>query len=119
MAVDDSRRLSAGLISSDFDANEFEQEEEEQEEDMIGNVDSSDSEDSDDDEGGKDAMPTLVDVMLVPVHAMPLPVPTEALHAMSAQERLVTDLLEDDTPTIHGLELAHQWSISSSEGTRL
>ena len=43
-------------------------------------------------------MPTLVDAMLVPVHAMPLPVPTEVLHAMPAQDRLVTDLLEDGTP---------------------
>ena len=43
-------------------------------------------------------MPTLVDAMLVPVHAMPLPVPTEVLHAMPAQGRLVTDLPEDDTP---------------------
>jgi hypothetical protein len=36
--------------------------------------------------------------MLVPVHAMPLPVPTKVLHAMSVQTRLVTNLLEDDTP---------------------
>jgi hypothetical protein len=43
-------------------------------------------------------MPTLVDAMPVPVHAMPLPVSTEVLHAMPAQGRLVTDLLEDDTP---------------------
>jgi hypothetical protein len=43
-------------------------------------------------------MPTPVDAMPVPVHAMPLPVSTEVLHAMLAQGRLVTDLLEDDTP---------------------
>ena len=36
--------------------------------------------------------------MPVPVHAMPLPVPTEILHAMLAQGRLVTDLLEGGTP---------------------
>jgi hypothetical protein len=43
-------------------------------------------------------MPTLVDAMLVPVHAMSLPVPTEVLHAMLAQGRLVIDLPKDDTP---------------------
>jgi hypothetical protein len=43
-------------------------------------------------------MPTLVDAMSIPVHAMPLPIPTEVLHVMSAQGRLVIDLLEDDTP---------------------
>ena len=43
-------------------------------------------------------MPTPVDAMPVPVHAMPLPVPTKVLHAMPPQGRLVTDLLEDDTP---------------------
>ena len=43
-------------------------------------------------------MPTPVDAMPVPVYAMPLPVPTEVLLAMPAQGRLVTDLLEDDTP---------------------
>ena len=42
-------------------------------------------------------MPTPVDDMPVPVNAMPLLVPTEVLHAMSAQDRLVIDLLEDDT----------------------
>jgi hypothetical protein len=46
MAVDDLRRFSVGLISSDFDANEFQREEEEQEEDRIGDVVSSDLEDS-------------------------------------------------------------------------
>jgi hypothetical protein len=71
MAVDDLRRFSVGLISSDFDANEFQREEEEQEEeDKIGDVVSSDLEDSDDDQGGRDAMPTLVDAMLVPIHAI-------------------------------------------------
>jgi hypothetical protein len=100
MAVDDSRRFSVGLISNDFDANEFqwEEEEQEEEEDRIGDVVSSDSEDSDDDQGGRDAMPTPVDAMPIPVHAMPLPVPTEVLHVMPAQGRLVTHLLEDDTP---------------------
>ena len=34
----------------------------------------------------------------VMVHAMPLPVLTEVLHAMSAQGRLVTDLPEGGTP---------------------
>ena len=43
-------------------------------------------------------MPTPVDAMLVPIHAMPLPVPTEVLHAMPAQDRLVIDLPEDDIP---------------------
>jgi hypothetical protein len=87
MAVDDLRRFSVGLISSDFDANEFQREEEEQEEDdRIGDVVSSDLEDLDDDQGGRDAMPTPVDAMLVSVHAMP------------AQGRLVTDLPENDTP---------------------
>ena len=43
-------------------------------------------------------MPTPVDDMLVPVHAMPLLVPTEVLYAMLAQGRLVTDLVVDDTP---------------------
>ena len=42
-------------------------------------------------------MPTPVDVMPAPVHAMPLAVPTEVLYAMPAQGRLVIDLLEDDT----------------------
>ncbi|XP_066384732.1 uncharacterized protein [Miscanthus floridulus] len=69
-------RLITGAREGARDALE---EEEHEEEDRIGNVDSSDSEDSDDDEGGKDAMPTPVDAMLVLVHAMPLPVPTEVL----------------------------------------
>ena len=43
-------------------------------------------------------MPTPVDAMLVVVHGMPLPVPTEVLHAIQAQGRLVTDLPADDTP---------------------
>jgi hypothetical protein len=43
-------------------------------------------------------MPTPIDGILVPVHAMPLSVPTKVLHAMSAQGRLVIDLTEDDTP---------------------
>jgi hypothetical protein len=101
MEVDDSRRFSVDCISNDFDVNEFEHEEEEQEqeqEDRIGDVVSSDSDDSDDDQGGRDAIPTLVDAMPVPVHAMPLLVPTEVLHAMSAQGILVTNLPEDDTP---------------------
>jgi hypothetical protein len=63
---------------------EFEREEEQQQEDRIGDIVSSDSDDSDDDQGGRDAMPTPVDDMLAPVHAMPLPVPTEVLHAMPA-----------------------------------
>jgi hypothetical protein len=87
-----------GCISNDFDVNEFEQEEEEQEEDKINDAVSSDSNDSDDDHGGRDSMPTPVHAMPVPVRAMPLRVPTEVLHAMPAQGRLVTDLLEDDTP---------------------
>jgi hypothetical protein len=95
-----------GRISNDFDVNEFEREEEQEEEDRIGDVVSSDSDDSNDDQGGRDDMPTSVDAMLVPVHAMPLPVPTEVLHAMLAQGILVTDLPEDDTPMIHGVELA-------------
>ena len=86
--------------------NEFELEEEEQEEDMISDVVSSDSNDSDDDQGGRHAMPTPVDAMPVPVHGMPLPVPTKVLHAMPALGRLVTDLTADDTPMIHGAELA-------------
>ena len=73
---------AVGCISNDFDVNEFEREEDEQEEDMIYDVVSSDSDDLDDDQGGRDAMPTLVDAIPVPVHAMPLPVPTEVLHAM-------------------------------------
>ena len=36
-------------------------------------------------------MPTPVDVMRVPVHGTPLPVPTEVLHAIQAKGRLVTD----------------------------
>jgi hypothetical protein len=36
--------------------------------------------------------------MPVPVHAMPLLVPTEVLHAMPGQGRLVTDLPKYDTP---------------------
>ena len=72
--------------------NDFEREEEEQEEeDRIDDVVSSDSDNSDDDQGGRHAM-------TVPVHGMPLPVPTEVLHAMSAQGRLVIDLLADDNP---------------------
>ena len=51
-------------------------------------------------------MPTSVDAMPVPVHAMPSPVPTEVLHAIQAYGRLVTDLPKDDTPMIHGAELA-------------
>ena len=71
-----------GCISNDFDVNKFELEEEKQEEDKIGDVVSSDSDDSDDDQGGRHAMPTPVDAMLVPVHGMPLPVPTKVLHAI-------------------------------------
>ena len=58
--------------------NEFEPEEEE-EEDRIGDVVSSDS---NDDQGGRHAMLTPVDAMLVPVHGMPLLVPTEVLHSI-------------------------------------
>ena len=60
--------------------NEFELEEEE--EDRIGDVVSSDSDDSDGDQGDRHAMPTPVDAMTVPVHGMPLSVPTEVLHAI-------------------------------------
>ena len=88
-----------GCISNDFDVNEFELEEEEQEEeDRIGDVVRSDSDDSDGDQGDRHTMPTPVDAMLVPIHGMPLLVPTEILHAMPAQGRLVTDLPADDTP---------------------
>ena len=98
---------AVGYISNDFDVNEFKQKEEEQEkEDRIGDVVSSDSDDSDDDQGGTDAMPTPVHAMPAPVHTMTLPVPTEVLHAMPAQGRLIIDLLEDGTPMIHGVELA-------------
>ena len=63
--------------------NEFELEEEEQEEeDRIGDVVSSDSDDSNDDQGGRHDMPISVDAMSVPVHGMPLPVPTKVLHAI-------------------------------------
>ena len=41
-------------------------------------------------------MPTLVDAMPVPIYGMSLPVPTEVLHALLAQGRLVTDLPADD-----------------------
>ena len=73
---------------------------------MISDVVSSDSDDSDDDQGGRHAMPTPVDAMPVPIHSMPLPVPTEGFHAMPSQGRLVIDLSADDTPMIHGAELA-------------
>ena len=43
-------------------------------------------------------MPTPVDAMILAVHTMPLLVPTEVLHAMPTQERLVLDLPEGDTP---------------------
>ena len=43
-------------------------------------------------------MPTSVHAIPVPVRTMQLPVPTEVLHAMSTQGRLVTYLLEDGTP---------------------
>ena len=42
-------------------------------------------------------MPTPVDAMPVRVHGMPLPVPTNVLHAIQAQGRLVTDLAADNT----------------------
>ena len=88
-----------GCISNDFDVNEFEWEEEEQEEeDRIGDVLSSDSDDSDDDQGGTDAMAKPADAMLVPVHTMPLPIPTEVLQGVHAQGRLVTNLAVDDIP---------------------
>ena len=73
---------AVGCISNDFDVNEFEWEEEE--EDRIGDVVSSDLDDSDDDEGGTDAIATTADAMPVPVHTMPLPVPTEVLHGVQA-----------------------------------
>ena len=44
--------------------------------------------------------------LMPPVHAMPLAVPTEVLHAMPAQGKLVINLSEDDTPMIHGVGLA-------------
>ena len=76
---------AVGCISNDFDVNEFERKEEEQEEeDMIGDVVSSDSNDSNDDQGGTDDVATSADAMPVPVHGMPLPVPTEVLHAIQA-----------------------------------
>ena len=87
--------------------NDFEREEE-QEEDRIGDVVSSDS---DDDQGDRHAMPTPIDAMPVPVHGMSLPVPTEVLHAIQAQGRLVIDLPADDTPMIHGAELAKRNSM--------
>ena len=65
---------------------------------MISDVVSSDSDDSDNDQGGTDAMPTSPNAMVVPVHTMPLPVPTEVLHGVHIQGRLVTDLATDDTP---------------------
>ena len=78
--------------------NEFERKEKEQEKkDRIGDVVSSDSDDSDGDQGERHAMPIPVDAMPVPVHGMPSPVPTEVLHAIQAQGRLVTDLPADDT----------------------
>ena len=70
---------AVGCISNDFNVNEFEREEEE---DRIGDVVSSDSDDSDDDQGGSDAMPTSPNAMAVPVHTMPLLVPTEVLHGV-------------------------------------
>ena len=79
--------------------NEFERKEEEQEEeDRIGDIVSSDSDDSDDDQGGTDAMATMANAMPVPIHTMPLLVPTEVLYGIQAQGRLVTDLATDDTP---------------------
>ena len=69
--------------------NEFELEEEE--EDRIGDVVSRYSDDSDGDQGDRHAMPTPVDAMPTLVHGMPLPIPTEVLHAIQAQGRLVTD----------------------------
>ena len=75
---------AVGCISNDFDVNEFEREEQEQEEeDRIGEV-SSDSDDSDDDQGGTDAMATMADAMAVPVHTMPLAVPTKDLQGVYA-----------------------------------
>ena len=43
-------------------------------------------------------MATTADAMLVLVHTMPLPVPTEVLQGVHAQGRLVTNLAGDDTP---------------------
>jgi NAD-dependent dihydropyrimidine dehydrogenase PreA subunit len=57
----------------------------------MGDDVSSDSDDSGDDNGGTDARAT-------PVGPMPAPVPTEVLHAMPTQGRLVHDLPEEDTP---------------------
>ena len=56
-------------------------------------------------------MPTSVDAMSVPVHIMPLPVPTKVLHGIQVQGRLVTDLAADVTPMIHGSELAKSSSM--------
>jgi hypothetical protein len=94
-----------GYISNNFDVNEFERKEEQEEVDRIGDVVISDLDNSDDDQGCRDAMPTPVDAMPVPVHDMPILVPIEVLHAMPAQGRLVVNLLEDDAPMIHGVEL--------------
>ena len=112
---------TVGCISNDFDVNEFELEEEQEEEDKIGDVVSSDSEDSDDDQGGRDDMLTLVHAMPVPINVMPIPVPTEVLHAMRAQGRLITDLLEDDTDEIltYGyLKPRDQWFLTEGSPDR-
>jgi hypothetical protein len=69
-----------------------------EEKDIISDAVSSSSDESDDDHGGTYAMPSLVAPMPVPIRAMPTPVPTEVLHAMPTQGRLIHDLPEDDTP---------------------
>jgi hypothetical protein len=71
-----------GLITDDFDVNDFEREEEERDEDIINDDDSSDDDDDDDDDdqGVTDAVPTSV------------------LHAMPTQGGLVHELPEEDRP---------------------
>ena len=54
-------------------------------------------------------MPIPVDAMPVPVHGMPSPVPTEVLHAIQAQGRLVTDLPADDTPYDSWGKISEAW----------
>ena len=78
---------------------------------VTGNVVSSDSDDSDDDQGGTDAMATTADAMPVPVHTIPLTVPTEVLQGVHAQGRLVTNLVADDIPYDSWVRIseAHQY----------
>ena len=79
MAVDESRRMSVGLINNDFDVDEFEQDEEKQaEEERIGDDNNSDSEDSNNEQGCRDAMPVPVKVRVV----RDVPGPSQEQHAM-------------------------------------